>query len=408
MKLPLIIIFTFSIFYLALSQQICGIGAPNGCAFCSTISGLACTSCNSGFHFTNPSACLPCSIGATSCNSTSIECSSGYYNDTATTCSICGIGAATCTSVTNATSCLNGYVLSNSICISCSSGLSSLSINGIPGCLSCSMSATVLNCTSCGTASGYVLVGSKCISCNSEDNVAGTTTTGFIPNCATCTIKTTVITCTNCSTGYIFSPTQCNSCNNDNPIASPSMTNCASCTTNITCTSCNAGYFGASCLACPVNTTTCFSATIASACNIGYTIASSVCVACPIGCLTCGSTTTITTISSATCYSCSTGYYLTATGTCILGTTSDSYCANFMTPSICATCNSNAYQAIPAGCIPCSANCQNCTSAIACTSCASGYSLLNSNNTCFARNSKNTQILILSFSFFIIVTLFLA
>jgi cysteine-rich repeat protein len=162
--------------------------------------------------------------------------------------------------------------------------------------------------------------------------------------------------------------------------------NCLTCTTSTKCLSCYTGKYlsGTSCLTCMANCANCTTATTCITCNPYYVFTSGTCVA---NCSNVTYCATCTVSSGIVCSACSTGYSLVG-GICM------EVCGDGMlvTPEVCddnniisgdgcsSTCQVEVgffcNTASPTLCQPCSSNCPTCTSAVLCTVCATGYSII--------------------------------
>lgn len=364
------------------------------CSLCSAI----CASCS--INSTNCLTCKNTNAYAPNCIPTT-NCTSSQYQSSNTTCSNCNSACLTCyggssyecLSCSNSTNilisgscvsnCPAGTIRNMSSCISCPAN-----------CLNCILSGNSIICNSC--ASPYILFtsnsSSSCIqSCSSLNS--GTQNYLLVNGqCQLCTITG----CLLCS--YANGQFQCNSCQNSTYLynqqcmtACPTGTypssntcvscpqNCQSCTTlgcsvcsngysllNSNCvSSCGQGFYSinSTCYKCSAaNCVNCTSTTCqfcqqpylldnngqCSSCISGYFSSSGVCNPCASQCLTC-------TGSSANCLSCTSGFLVVNSSTCV------------------PNCPSGSYATTAGTCLSCTiANCQSCTSS-GCTSCASGY-----------------------------------
>lgn len=352
------------------------------CGVCASVS--TCSSCISGFSLGS---------GNTTCVS---NCpGSGFSNCllcTATACTVCNanyvLSSGSCalpcaaTAGANCVACLSG-----TLCASCASGYALAPdystcrmVCIVRGCLTCP-STTSLNCTTC--EAGYVSYtefGTNLLKCSLS--------------CATGTVPVTsggTTTCTSCSTAVSF----CTTCS---AIAGGS----------IICSACNSGYFlnAGGCTACSVPLSNCLLCSSASRCNecalnffnINGICDSGACASTVTNCIACLSS------ANTACRICKPGYNLNA-GACVIANCPTTYildivagacvcptstyettvsstktclpcsdkCTN-CTGTVCYSCSVGFY-AVGSVCNKCSANCEACTSASACNTCATGYSL---------------------------------
>ncbi len=92
------------------------------------------------------------------------------------------------------------------------------------------------------------------------------------------------------------------------------------------------------------------------------------CVSCGLGCSTCN--------ANGTCTSCQSGFSLLSIGVCEQCIDGCSTCAKDAL-NVCASgCQSGTYQS-NSSCLPCTAPCITCSAADICTSCITGYELIN-------------------------------
>jgi proprotein convertase subtilisin/kexin type 5 len=314
---------------------------PSGCSVCTntTSSSVGCTVCQSALYLSNGECLQVCPVGT-------------YPSPESYTCRTCGIdGCYRCT-----------YNSSLQVqCLTCQPGYYLLGNTGV--CV-----------TSC--PSGYSLANSIC--------VVDTTCRLYISNtlclesCPQATYplasvnanNVTIRTCTACSVGCLNceSPTSCQQCvSGALRVTISSVTSCVSI--------CPSGYYNSTgnCLACAAPCTQCYQSSTSStvtcaACASGYLLLNGQCLtACPSGYLPSGST----------CLPCA--------SQCAECSTSSSNCtvcksASYPVPAcVSQNCTGSQYQDISGNCLSCYAACSACFggSSYECTSCSSGYFLLN-------------------------------
>lgn len=316
-------------------------------------------------------------------------CNTGYFLDTTGVCNAFPAEPIpNCAVYTNAStcfSCSNGYTLSNNACTAVATA------NLVPNCATYDGTSSSVTCTAC--ASNYYLSGSNtCTIRVASLNLA---------NCATFTSNAD--TCATCATGYIIS--------SDAQQCYAAISNCAQHTSvpknsTIQCSTCNSTYL---LVAASGNTqSTCVTVATPTNCatfSNGSTASSATCVTCVNGYYLSGSGATATCVQQPTITNCST--YANAAGQCttcnpansflvtqatscqnVTGTLIPScikYGSNLSTPT-CTTCAtgfflSNSNTACTAITI---ANCAVATSNTVCTNCAAGYYLNYNSSGCIA------------------------
>lgn len=187
-------------------------------------------------------------------------------------------------------------------------------------------------------------------------------------------------TCSACMTGYTEPPVSnaCTAC----------VGNCYACVSATTCSSCHAGYFidTAGCTACIANCTACTDGTTCTAakCAAGYVnnATTNVCDSCPSNCgnyvwpATCTDTATCTTAG------CNTGYFKATAGGCSACGANCNACSS---ATVCTTC-ATGFFVVAGACTSCAANCDTCTVANECatTGCSTGFTFMGTNNDCSA------------------------
>lgn len=310
----------------------------------------------------------------------------------------------TCSTVGNnilCSTCLNGYYLASSLCVSCSSVL--------PNCNFCTLNlASQPTCSIC--QNGYGLLDGACRNCTA------------ISGCTSCTITTNYyLICTACSPGLVLYSAQvaCVAC---------AITNCNNCSVNnygnFTCSSCSSGYFltGGSCSPCSTNIPNCANCLfdqngklVCSSCvSTSLVLINNSCSAnCSKGgypnCRTCQLASI--TANTMTCTTCLPNYYLDTTlNNCFSCSQAISGCSvctlnastNPSTSSTvaCSACATNYFlSSSPPSCVLCSTvkpNCLTCdinfaTQSGGCTSCTSGYYLNAADLLCYSCSTLNAS-----------------
>lgn len=156
-----------------------------------------------------------------------------------------------------------------------------------------------------------------------------------------------------------------------------SIENCQTCSTSTSCLTCTNGYYINTlyrCSACIANCKTCASATTCSACfdTFYYNSYTVQCLQCPLYCLVC---------SNNYCTSCQTGY-IPSGAQCLKCSTIIYQCESCSSAAYCSSCAAGTYFVnIYQGCVNCNssiAGCATCGSAYICYTCQWGYYLLSS------------------------------
>jgi hypothetical protein len=346
---------------------------PAGCAACSD--GTTCSACAPGYHLAG-NACVACSTcGAgqfqqSACTATAdtvcgtcstcgagqyrtaacggssdttcsacATCGAGQYQTTAcggtnnATCAGCDVDCAACTGVGACTSCAPGHYLSGGVCLACGS-----------------CGAGQYQAAACSATSDTVCL--SCSSCGAGQYKSATCTATTDTTCATCatcgagTYETTACggsvnrvcaTCATCAAGQ-YQTAAC---------AGVSNTQCGSCST------CSASQYQTAACAGSSNTTC------------------ATCATCGAGQYRTAACTSSSNTTCATCSTCGAGKYQSAACTA----TADTQCGT------CANCPMGKFATTACGattdtvCASCGANCDACTNATTCTSCATGYAL---------------------------------
>lgn len=292
----------------------------------------------------------------------------------------------------------------------------------------CALCPIVSTCNEC--LAGYFLTAdNKCVSTCPLGTAAVIVANGADlctackVGCADCTNATnTCVTClqglTNSYDGSCHQNTTNSSCPSGQYIAQVSPLQCAAC--HSSCLTCYGGA-ASQCLSCPVPGFAYQNGYCITVCSSTqfYSTTNSRCEPCNAQCLTCS-------VTAATCTSCPTGTYLTASNTCEVSCPSNTYRSSLSCkpcPNFCATCTSEAYctsctgaatimynsicyNACPTGtyqianassslgsCTNCPVQCLACTSGSACQACAVGYFLDSAqcNQVCPERYFANSQ-----------------
>lgn len=167
----------------------------------------------------------------------------------------CPVGCVGCTSLTQCTTCQNGYTKDNGLCIQCGEG-----------CKSCEPT-DLDTCTSC--FDGSSLQDGSCPSCLDE-------------NCLVCPIPSF---CQSCQSGYQALGGLCQPC----------PENCDECADGV-CTTCSIGFSADSgeCIECLPGCSVCSqdSIDICLTADSGYYLVEGSCVSCPVGCQSCSNSDT--------------------------------------------------------------------------------------------------------------------
>lgn len=389
---------------------------------CSTCaSAVECSACLEPYYLQLTSCLLACDPGFYLYSRTCyLACPSGTYTlSSAYSCSSCLSPCSTCANATACLSCLTGYFLEGTQCLSACSSLylfgnaTSLACESCPNpCLTCSVSSSnssLVLCLSC--EAGYLLSSGSCIYL-CPWGTFGTYLNGTsqcspcAPGCAACYINST--SCTACTLNYLLVGTTCtltNACPHNYYSTSLNRclqchypcktcqyaaTNCSSCvrgtlsnyqcvgtcptyyypdysnSSNATCrpclSPCLACLSASSCLSCP-NGTFLTASSCSSSCPAGeYPLAAnSSCVGCPPPCKTCS--------SSSSCLSCASGYL--DGSACVL------------------QCNSSSYADQSFSCKLCVAPCSKCYSATSCLGCDSPWLLFS--GTCISESQCSSK-----------------
>ncbi|KAM3127649.1 hypothetical protein pb186bvf_020246 [Paramecium bursaria] len=361
------------------NQQQAG-GSCSACpSHCSVCTELGCTTCVSGYQIQQNATCLSCTATnilncvSSSCDgSTCLSCGTGY-SLVSNACVLCPSNCSTCTSITACSTCVTGYINNSSNqCQVCPAN-----------CLSCSFlgsSTTQTTCTKCAdTYYVQILQGvGVCQQCN-----LATSSSEIWLRCAgpNDTPSMTVLQPTQCVQNYFLIPgsTTANTIATCQPIQAGNSA-CLSVFTNSTtsCASCQPGYtlVGQSCSVCPSGCSVCQSQNsqvVCTTCSTGLYLSTSgtSCNSCAAGCSTCS--------NGVTCLTCSSGYYQNSSNICTLCTLANcSTCPG----NVCSACVSNYFLYQPTTgsnvCYKCPTNCSQCNSnGQTCTSCSSGYVLNN-------------------------------
>lgn len=405
-----------------------------GCLAVTTQGG--CTTCANGY-FQNQGTCTACDPSCATCYDSSLclTCNTGYFNGSNidySLCQSCSLGCNTCTSAIACTNCQSGYRLSGASCIACASyclactagactscnqisGLISgvcylctdTAKQGSTGCLTCSVNAVRIICTSCGNgfylnsltqacvsctttyansvlcnstniiqcsnddsatiASRYYLVSNQCVlntnNCKDMLDSTGkcstcyfTAATGYyslsvsnvcvLCNVAGCFTYSTTCQCTTCQNGYQYINNQCIQCQNLHCyVCQASVSACQACAPSY-------GRLSSACLLCqPSNCYNCDGDnTVCAVCNVGYYLGAGQCYKCQNNCQSC--------VSNTQCTVCNAGFFLQANGRCKI---LPSNCLEIDTTTLSSnvgSCKRCAYRYIlmDGNCYPCSSS----------------------------------------------------
>ena len=385
----------------------------------------------------NIAQCTSCGLNTISPNLNNIctGCKTGFYLSYYSKCFSCALGCAVCQnqSPLNCSSCLDGYYLINTQCLSCSQSIpltiSGLSYSGITGCAICNAptsGAIIPTCTQC--SSGYLISGNSCIACPSGCAICSSSTT-----CTVCSLGFTLLTnglCSSClyqgqsisGCGVCdISNTTCLGCQGAQTLASSTVTTCTNLTntqakncfiqgSSQNCAVCIGGYYvnNGKCSLCPTGCV-CTSSNYCTSCSFGYLLIGSVCMLCSnttstsignfnytgeAGCNICN---VVVNTNNVTCTQCQDGYF-SVNGSCAsCGTITKQLInkafyyglANCAICSLvsgnnatCTQCNSGYFLNVDTGiCNSCSDNCVTCDNIITCSVCSS-QSYLASNGSC--------------------------
>ncbi|CAK69128.1 unnamed protein product (macronuclear) [Paramecium tetraurelia] len=414
----------------------------------------SCTLCVDGYYADTNQNCQSCISNCTSCSGSGIgdctNCQAGYFKGT-TSCTACTVDSnnhatcLVCQDATNCSSCINGYYVSNGLCLACQYG-----------CSQCTTPGNV--CTAC--INGYYLQNGGCVqdngNCYSTDkqNVLTTIqanqtngcqicnygfylTSGWLTQqtssqiqdyvCMQCVYPQTAFVCrTNPQDVSVQSvqPTVTSLTPSSQYFAKGSVvttiSNFGLLDTRYTQATCAPGYFwtNQSCMPCmSVTNGTCTSCTNLTACtqitcSTNYFLTTinntQLCAPIPAGC---SELTYSTTLLALACTKCNTGYTLVGSSICV----SNTGCQT-VNPStgICTQCsdgfyfnwdfvlnaqqnppttNTKYYSTFNQFCSACQAGCQTCPSQYTCTLCLPGYfwyqSTVTSNTGAFIKYSSN-------------------
>lgn len=321
-----------------------------------------CTPCGAGCQqCTNATVCLSCASASTPNGDGTCSCRTGSLLITFANglyCQPCTINCASCSVVSsNCTSCKNGMVLQNGVCI-CPVGTypSADGLQCIPCAAKCDSCVNGTGCDRCSTGYLWDNVLKQCtLNCLQGSFNSGSQCTPCPAGCSSCF---TELICSSCLTGFNMYAGSCRSTCPDGTYASggncyPCSAACKTCSSATQCNSCNGQYvlLANQCV---------------SDCLNGTFYAAGSCRACDPGCLTCTGYSTYCTscpspllLFNNTCYT--TCPVATVNGVC----TSNCPAGSFLSGTTCTSCD--------ATCATCWGTATNCTS------CASG---LSSNGAC--------------------------
>ena len=418
--------------------RLCNNTGCNSCNSANFLLNSACLSTCPDTFVGVSGVCLNCPTNCRTCSvqTTCTICALGFYlyaggcvsicpantltNTTSMTCTQCSAPCSSCSNTTTfCTSCLpgSGFLLQGT----CVSACPSMTTNVGGVCLSCNSNcATCFGsqdfCSSCafpkflfnGTCvllcpPNSFFDGIQCVvQCRTGQYPSGTNCLNCSTGCVACTSP---VTCTQCPFNfYMLSGSCVPSCPpNTFPFFGPSggvcltcLPNCLTCATPTVCSQCVSPQYqlingncvnclGSSvadpitgrCVPCPANCVTCLNSTYCSQCNPSTLAVNGTCITCLSPCSTCAN-------GVSSCSSCITGYVLAGTS-CVQS------CPNPDQSIINGRCqcrfgflfNGICVRACPPGfgpdflgvCVPCSQNCDNCSTSVAiCTQCRVGYS----------------------------------
>lgn len=138
----------------------CNNASLTNCAYCPY--GYAMVSSNTNTNINQ--TCVACNSNCTRCLSTNpttcTACASGYYLGTNSSCLACLAGCVSCTSTSICLACGYGYILFLPATLTTNAVQPAICLACISPCALCTN--TVLTCTSC--VSGYTLQGTQCVS----------------------------------------------------------------------------------------------------------------------------------------------------------------------------------------------------------------------------------------------------
>ncbi|KAL4478585.1 hypothetical protein ABPG74_006820 [Tetrahymena malaccensis] len=392
-------------------------------------SATSCRSCVSSTNYTYDSVNFVCQmICHSSCSSCTkpndqtqcTKCVDGYYLN-GTTCTLCNSPCKFCSSATQCLSCVNNtdytYDPNAKQCIS----------NCYQYCSSCSKPSDSNSCTAC--KDGYYLSGSQCLQCSSPCSKCTSNAnqcTGCISGysldssqnkcniqcyqtCKTCSSPNNQQACNSCIDGYFIQNNQCLQCQSPCATCSNSSTNCINCANNYqknnqnicqpicdssckscsspknsnSCTDCFDGSFlnaNNQCIQCQKPCQNCVSqATKCTSCinNTDYTFdnVNQICnLVCNNTCSSCFGPN-----DNTKCNSCIDGYYLDGT-TCKQCSSPCSKCSQ--SPTQCTGCIASYQLNNQNQCIPsCDSSCNTCSKPLdknSCITCNTGYTMVNS------------------------------
>ena len=198
------------------------------------------------------------------------------------------------------------------------------------------------------------------------------------------------IGCSNCvnnicyacysSSGYYLSNGACFIC--------PSQ--CYTCNNYSSCNSCYIGFslIGGNCISntssCPYGCSDCVNKTCYS-CTSGYYLSNGMCSGCSFECYSCN--------NYSSCNACNTGFSLIG-GNCSSDTNYCTYSCSNCVNKTCYSCNSGYY--LSSGyCNTCTAECNSCNSYSSCNACNSGY-FPSSNGYCYSTPEISMSIIIIT------------
>ncbi|KAL4460055.1 hypothetical protein ABPG73_001733 [Tetrahymena malaccensis] len=374
----------------------------------STLQGSACP-CNTGYLDVG-GVCQSCPSNCNQCSSQTVctSCQSGYYLFIDGTCKSPCPTTFTPNSSNQSCVCRQNSSLQTNIC-PCNTGF--VDLGGVcQACPSnCNQCSSQTACTTC-QPTYYLFVDGTC-----KSPCPATFQANNQNQSCVCRPNSTLSTNTcPCNTGYLDVAGICQQC----------PTNCNQCSSQTTCTTCSSGYYlfidGTCVSQCPAtfsinsSTQSCVCRANSSLqtntcpCNSGYLDVGGSCLACNANCIKCSSQTT--------CTQCASGYFLFVDATCV------STCpATFITDNQnqSCTCRANStlqtntcpcntgYLDVGGNCLPCGANCNQCSTQTTCTVCSPGYFLFvdgtcvsqcpstfntdSSNTKCICRNNSSLK-----------------
>jgi hypothetical protein len=349
---------------------------PSNCSTCSGIS--TCLTCLNRYYLTPADSCIACVSNCASCTSLICgQCLSGFSLQNNGTCLSVGEGISTaivnqqivpcdpgCSicvfSTSNQIFCIvasEGYSISEGIAIKCTSSTCLTCVTGAPACTSCFSGSVLIggSCRPCTDPNATLCLSTNLnysTSCASKYSAASSNTYagGYCLPCAINCLKCDINGPGNCDysqciRGYvqITGTLNCTACFNSCPVCDPTNLNaCLECGSN--------RYTDTSgpCKSCPVGCQACTSATVCTACQLGYGLVNSLCtINLPYPCAS--------TNSDSTCSACFQGHALNGSA-CVLD----------------LSCNNNSScPACPRGYYLINGACSNCTLTTNCLSCNS-------------------------------------